>query len=49
MMDILGLANCGVTLLYRGSPLSEVKLDCHGPVETTELVNSEGPLRDFLL
>ena len=32
-------ANFGVILLlYRGCPLSEVKLYCHGPVGTIELV-----------
>ena len=54
--DTLGPANFGVILLlYRGCPLSKVKLYCHGPVGTTELVlyrryqmycvlNLEGPL-----
>ena len=39
-MDTLGSANFGTILLlrYRGCPLKEVKLYCHGPIGTTELV-----------
>ena len=61
-MYTLGPANFGIILLlYRGCSLSEVKLYCHVPVETTELVlyrevkhtycvlNSEGPLREVPL
>ena len=57
-MDTLGPANFGVILLLcRGRPLSEVKLYCHGPVGTTELVLyrevkctvSGGPLREVSL
>ena len=57
-MDTFGSANFGVILLlYRGCPLSEVKLYCHGPVGTTEIVlyrevkvlNLEDPLREVPL
>ena len=60
-MDTLGPANFGVIwLLFRGYPLSEVKLYCHGAVGTTELVfyreskmyhalYSESPLREVPL
>ena len=38
-MDTVGPANYDVILLlYRGCPLSEVKLYWHGSVETTQLV-----------
>ena len=38
-MDTLGPADFHVILLlYRGCPLSEVTLLCHGPVGTIELV-----------
>ena len=38
-MDTLGPANFGIILLlYRGCPLSQVKLYYHGPVGTTEFV-----------
>ena len=39
MMDTLGPAIFGIILLlYRGCPLQEVRLHCHGTVGTTKFV-----------
>ena len=50
-MDTLGPANYDVILLlYRGCPLSEVKLYWHGSVGTTEVVQfCSTTLRDILM
>ena len=38
-LTVLGSANFGIILLlYRGCPISVVKLYCHSPVGTTQLV-----------
>ena len=45
--ETLGPADCDV--MYRGCPLTEVQLYCHGPVGTTERLSVLCPYLECLL